>query len=224
MLLTSPYGNVQFEDLNKYRNIGLNLSGGIDSAFLLYILAQTLNDDCVIIPITGIDNARPTNLENAQKILEFIDSPLVGEHAVFWYDKGGVKNKMSHHIKYEDKLFDENKISILCHGRSANPPEDIAKKFDLYDMREKNRDVIKGGRKPFGSRGGRLVYIPWKNVDKRFMAHQYKKFDLMDTLFPLAASCIAYADSTNWFTEPCRHCWWCKEKFWAFGCYDGGVK
>ena len=60
-------------------------------------------------------------------------------------------------------------------------------------------------------------------VNKKFIAQCYKDYNLMDKLYPLTASCIGYADTTNYFTEPCKTCWWCKEKLWAFGSYDGGV-
>ena len=45
----------------------------------------------------------------------------------------------------------------------------------------------------------------------------------MDELFPITASCVAYAKKTNHFSEPCKECWWCREKKWAFGMYDGNV-
>jgi len=51
----------------------------------------------------------------------------------------------------------------------------------------------------------------------------YEQFNLLDDLFPLTMSCIGFAPETNYFTEPCRKCYWCHEKKWAFGCYDGGL-
>ena len=45
----------------------------------------------------------------------------------------------------------------------------------------------------------------------------------MDNLFPITWSCISYGDKTDYWTHPCKTCWWCKEKLWAFGSYDGGV-
>ena len=48
-------------------------------------------------------------------------------------------------------------------------------------------------------------------------------FNLMDDLFPLTMSCIGFEKETNYFTEPCKKCYWCHEKKWAFGCYDGGL-
>ena len=60
---------------------------------------------------------------------------------------------------------------------------------------------------------------PWANVDKKYIYEQYVKHKLLDTLEPLTWSCIAYAEDTNFFTEPCKRCYWCKEKHWGFGKY-----
>jgi hypothetical protein len=57
-------------------------------------------------------------------------------------------------------------------------------------------------------------------IDKKFLACQYKKFNLIDSLYPLTKSCVD-PDSKG---APCKKCDWCKEKFWAFNSYDGGVK
>jgi 7-cyano-7-deazaguanine synthase in queuosine biosynthesis len=59
--------------------------------------------------------------------------------------------------------------------------------------------------------------FPWSIVDKKFIAAQYKKFGI-EELSTLTNSCIISSKS------PCKKCWWCKERYWAFGSYDGGIK
>jgi|SaaInlStandDraft_1057018.scaffolds.fasta_scaffold08560_6 hypothetical protein len=71
---------------------------------------------------------------------------------------------------------------------------------------------------------GRSHYHPFMNVDKAFVAGLYEQEGLMDTLYPMTESCTGFAYYTNWFTEPCKRCFWCWEKYWAFGSYDGGLK
>ena len=39
---------------------------------------------------------------------------------------------------------------------------------------------------------------------------------------PSSAGSRGLAKTDN-FTKPCKECWWCREKKWAFGMYDGGV-
>ena len=62
---------------------------------------------------------------------------------------------------------------------------------------------------------------PWYNVNKKFIAEQYKKFNLLDDLLPLTRSCENRPAKPviidQFETEPCGKCWWCLEKKWAFG-------
>ena len=106
----------------------------------------------------------------------------------------------------------------MFHGRTANPPIEEAEKHNLTFKREDQRD----GNKKFVFR--ETFYVPFNNVDKRFIAENYKICNLMDELFPITASCVGYAKATDNFSKPCKECWWCREKKWAFGMYDGCIK
>ena len=66
-------------------------------------------------------------------------------------------------------------------------------------------------------------YKPFVNVNKKFLAEIYKQEGIMD-LHNISESCTGFAADTNWFTEPCKKCFWCHERYWAFGAYDGGVQ
>jgi hypothetical protein len=61
-------------------------------------------------------------------------------------------------------------------------------------------------------------------VDRSFVAEYYNKIPFLKNLFPLTKSCISsdIIETKSW-TQPCKKCWWCKEKFWAFHKYDGGT-
>ena len=61
---------------------------------------------------------------------------------------------------------------------------------------------------------------PFKNVDKRFTAQVYEDEFLLETLFPLTRSCLGSAEVTDYHEKPCKMCYWCEEKYWAFGQYD----
>jgi 7-cyano-7-deazaguanine synthase in queuosine biosynthesis len=97
----------------------------------------------------------------------------------------------------------------LIQGSTINPSEIVG---ESYSLRDKLRDV------PIN------VYkekYPWWNVDKKFIAFQYQKYNLMNIIFPLTESCIEDKKDQPF---PCKKCFWCEEKYWAFGSYDGGIQ
>ena len=225
MIYKTQYGTVDFwtpHNLEQFSKIGINLSGGCDSSLLLFFTLRELKPHQTIIPITGVHNARPSNIWNAQEIVllmkEWFPDKNIGEHAIDYYDKDFEKDKINKHKAHEQKLYDTKTIDALFHGRTANPPIEEAEKHNLTFKREDQRD----GNKKFVFR--ETFYVPFNNVDKRFIAENYKKFNLMDELFPITASCVGYAKATDNFSKPCKECWWCREKKWAFGMYDGCIK
>ena len=43
--------------------------------------------------------------------------------------------------------------------------------------------------------------------------------ELLDSLFPLTYSCEGSIEATKHHTQHCKKCWWCQERYWAFGRY-----
>ena len=176
----------------------------------------------------------------------------IGEHHKFTYDRncpiayekaklvnvpswpmypmallGIVKMGLMH--KEEQKSFNNKQFGMLVGGITMNPPvEDMES-----DWRPPGWKHPKGPRyeprrskehKPLPTPNpGYSHYHPFVNVDKSFVAGLYEQEGLMDTLYPMTESCTGFAYQTNWFTEPCKQCFWCWEKYWAFGSYDGGL-
>jgi len=229
MIYENDYGKVDFFPSNTIlddkKKIGINLSGGADSALVLYMLAnESASKKFDIIPITGIDIKRPTNIWNAREIVDLIQEKFpesnIKDHEENRYEKEHEKDKSNIHSQHERSLFRDNKVDLIVHCRTSNPPLKIAKENNLLEKREEIRDH---DQQKSLFPGNKKYYFPLTLVDKRFVAEEYKKLNLMENLFPITASCIAYADKTDNFTKPCKECWWCKEKKWAFGMYDGGV-
>ena len=99
MIYSNEFGTVNFFDeypeLYSKKNIGINLSGGVDSAFLLFILCKkikTNNLNIKIIPITGVDYERPLNIFHARTIVKLFEKKfkmnnVFEKHEEFWYRK-----------------------------------------------------------------------------------------------------------------------------------------
>ena len=69
-----------------------------------------------------------------------------------------------------------------------------------------------------GKNADKAFYEPFKNIDKKFIAHIYKEYGLIDTLYPLTRSCESTdPDNCDDYKGHCGNCWWCLERKWAFG-------
>ena len=235
-------------DTSKFDRVFLALSGGTDSAMILYLLCR-YKPDWKIICHTGIDKHKdPWVGEYASEIIslmqkKFPDVDIIHEQYKFdsldeitlyyaekeWnakedksvlptaqgYSKAFAANDLKSELR---KKYD---IKLSIHGITSNPPLDVQKELGFDKVAEPRRN--KKYDEQTWKKSGKMHYRPFVNVDKKFVADLYKQFDLMDDLFPLTASCIGFEKETNYFTEPCKKCYWCYEKKWAFGCYDGGI-
>ena len=93
----------------------------------------------------------------------------------------------------------------LISGMTLNPQE------LMIEGRDITRDTKRQWRKK--SLLDIWHYQPFINHDKKRIAQLYKQYNLQD-LAELTVSCEAEQSP-----RPCKTCWWCKEKYWAFGFY-----
>lgn len=138
-------------------------------------------------------------------------------------DKGVVKIiNMNRHSKI---AYDTGMFKLLCGGTTMNPPQNILDEWRRNDPKvywEPRRS--RKNKTLWNTNGlGLSHYKPFVNVNKKFLARLYEQEDIMD-LHNISQSCTGFAADTNWFTEPCKRCFWCHERKWAFGSYDGGVQ
>ena len=68
--------------------------------------------------------------------------------------------------------------------------------------------------------GVRFYINPFFDIDKKQLAELYNQYNITNTLFPLTYSCEGSAELTNTHTQHCEKCWWCEERYWAFGRYE----
>tara|TARA_B100000424_G_C22937118_1_gene498622 strand:+ start:963 stop:1712 length:750 start_codon:yes stop_codon:yes gene_type:complete len=234
----------EFDD-SQFDRVFLALSGGTDSAMLLYLTCIE-KPDWKIVCHTGIDKHKdPWVGEYAAEIVDFMQKrfphvDIVHEQYKFnsldpiWLyraekDWNAHPNKetlptIQGHAKavaakpHKHELRKKYDIKLSMHGITANPPIEVQEKLGFIDVAEPRRNLVYD---EFDwKKSGNLHYTPFINVDKRFVAELYKQYDLLDDLFPLTRSCIGFEKETDYFTRPCEECFWCHEKMWAFGTYD----
>lgn len=228
------------KEFNKHQ---VNLSGGTDSAAVLYYLTLYLkyfnrtNEEIHII--TGMDTRAPNTLWHANEIYLAIhetapEIPMTQytfEYTKKWKPNGKEKITKTDLFRPVEKEYrTKHGIKSITYGRTANPPIEVQKELGFYGSGEKIReeDYDKPpNHEEIRNKKGRLVFyrqVPWEFLDKSFIAELYHHTPfLKETIFPITASCISKDPiETNFFSKPCKNCYWCYEKHWAFGTYDGG--
>lgn len=149
--------------------------------------------------------------------------------------------------KIEREMFEEGHTAIFRAITTA-PSEEVQKEIGMWDNkyrpigREKDEEERFIELNPYANRykmyrqyragtfeiNGVTIYdsAPWYTYDKKFIASIYKKHTyLMEHIYNLTFSCVEMDPSiTDFWDKPCKECWWCKEKYWAFGTYDYGIK
>jgi len=193
--------------------IGINLSGGVDSALILYLLMRYSSSKIHAFTIASEQKFRVNSNVAVNVINKCIDltNNLNIEHHTIYHP---VQNeKLLHTLP---KLFLKNRsIDMVYTGVTANPPIDICNTFN--EERVVIRDYEFDKAVLFDNES---YYNPWANCHKKDIASMYNHFDLLNTLFPLTRSCeYLKADSSTTVAHNyhCGKCWWCQERMWGFG-------
>jgi hypothetical protein len=210
---------VEFHIPEQFKKLAINLSGGADSALLLWLLVDYLKKnnrkDSEIFVLTCVNDAKGRwTARVTTQIIDFIiretGTTQIRTHYTYYRDVQDVK----YFHEVEDSLFASGAFRLILDALTANPPSTVE---HLQAERVASRDKSTGAPyETFRDYSQRAYYTPFKNVDKMWIADQYRNLGLINSLFPLTRSCEGLADATNNFTTSCGDCWWCLERDWAF--------
>ena len=204
-----------WEDIDKL-NPAIALSGGADSAILLYLLSQQKVES--IRPYFLHRKNKSNFLEPPRRIINFVRTQFPNANIIDLeiYDVTEREQDITV-TNFEMTTFMEEKYNcdIFLTGSTANPPSEVFGEEDVARIKERDtyRQVL---FKKEDASGDRLYYRPFSNVNKKFIAGLYRQYNLLDTLFPLTLSCTETTTINHCESDSC---WWCKERFWAFGRY-----
>ena len=214
-------------------NIGIMVSGGADSAILLYYLMKHTTDKIHIY-------SQGSNLKYRRNA---IVAPRVVEKCI---ELTGNINVV-HHISYNEAATDSSMIdapesaiksglvNVVYDGTTMNPPYDIAMnlvaivpKTNLDGTVTNHTAFAPDTRSDSGDNelfySGTDFYLPWANTNKKGIAEMYRDENLIDSLLPVTRSC-EYDPTCEYYdvigtVDPglghCGECWWCKEREWGF--------
>ena len=215
-------------------NVGIMVSGGADSAILLYYLMKHCTSKIHIY-------SQGSNLKYRRNA---IIAPRVVEKCIEL--TGNIK--VVHHISYNEASTDSSMIeapesaiksglvNVVYDGTTMNPPDNIAMNLvpivpkTNLDGTVSNHTAFPPGdmRNDTGDNetlyGDGDFYMPWANTNKKGIAEMYRDENLIDSLLPVTRSCewdpkCEYYDVIG-TVDPglghCGECWWCKEREWGF--------
>lgn len=206
-------------DFEKCKKIGLRLSGGADSAILLYLICKNIREQNLSIdyiqPVTFIGDNDLHAGYYATGVFEviaelFYDIEIRNPLLIKWPDN------LNEHQEVMNHFFDEylSLIDILFDGMNFPPPLEVTNNFSDKDngpehgradrMNMIERTILDNGI---------IFKLPFAKMDKKGIHDLYVEYNLLETLFPLTRSCI----NQNFPHSHCGECWWCEERLWAFG-------
>jgi len=217
MIISTDSNGIEFWNTDTFKTLSqpaISLSGGADSAMLLYLLGQQSVD--IIRPYFLHRRDEPHFLKPAQSVVEFMQLQYPDKIAPLEIKDitGRESSIVRTNFEMTSYMEETYNCDIFLTGSTANPPDNAVPDIDSKRVLERSscREVL---FKKEDVSGNRLYYRPFSNVTKEFIAELYKKYGLLETLFPLTLSCIYTTDITH-----CGKCWWCKERYWAFKCYE----
>lgn len=193
--------------------IGISVSGGADSALLLYFLLKYTNNTLHIFSLAS-QQKRLTTTKAAIDVISRC-AELTGNY------------NFVHHIKYATEQTKENLFSIprlflqnstikfMYTGVTKNPPLQITDGFNNSNTEHEERNPNVKRNIQNGD-----FFAPWTNIDKKDICKIYEKYNLINSLYLHTRSCEWTIDMGG-VPDPhnghCGVCWWCEEREWGFG-------
>ena len=224
---TDPFGQeIAFHIPDDVKNIGLRVSGGADSAIILYMTVkyceEYIPDANIHIltcanPVKGWYNSK-WSARTIDKVLQLTGTQMIKSHYTYFAETQ-TSNEM---FRYEANMCKTGTADFFIHGTTLNPPSSVTHLLeDRHEPRDNRIDL-------YYKHGNMTTFMPLRNVDKRMTAYLYSYFAVTQTLLPSTRSCEQHSvnnkDIGTWMESSCGKCWWCKEKKWAFEEVQNGSK
>lgn len=244
------YGNVEFPILKAWRNIGISLSGGADSALLAYLICSSTSHTANIHILTNIRmwKTRPWQKYNALDVYNWLEERFPDHrftmHQNFippdleWGEVGPTITDEYGKLKSGNQIILRSHAEYIAFrygldawfaGVNKNPSEDFKGKLDDRDI-EPTEDLTPLIREHMGV----TVCHPFIYTRKDWIIKQYYEHNIRG-LLALTRSCegdkthypevfgdLDYKTYVPGQTVPeCGKCFWCKEREWAIKQCEG---
>jgi len=176
------------------KKVGVSISGGADSALLLYMLCQA-GHECVLLTIDR--TSRRHQLPYAKAVVDWIQQYYPDQINTHYIRTVSEDNIEAERRQIKKEIERKHDIDTWLNGMTSNPPV----KFDSDNERDtrRDKDLTKGGDKK--------TLRPFYNIDKSVVIALYHSM-CIEELLDVSFSCEV--------SDPaCGKCWWCEEREWA---------
>lgn len=214
--------------------IGVSVSGGVESALLLYILMTHAKQHIYIYNI--LEPIRELASDPPFHDVVSTCSRLTGNNN-FTVKQLKVKQQAPDiYFKFLKERLDSKEIGIIYQGITNFPPREewqtwgttqptwhietrsdthvkplFGLKLELGNETDFST-VTDSGEKIENLEMDERLYVPFVNLNKKNISEMYRILDIEGTLFPKTRSC-----ETEEYIGHCGTCFWCSERLWAFG-------
>jgi hypothetical protein len=190
-------------DIDTSKKIGVLLSGGMDSAIMLFLLLKEIKDNNLTVDLTvyNVPNVNDNAAVYAGNIVEFLEK-YFNTDIKFKSIGNGHAEPLKLIRQPAAEILATKEIDIIYSGQNQFPPE--ARLWTAY----------KSAQGKFIRRDPRLpdpdnVRFPFVKLYKNHILDLYRQFNILE-LAAITHSCTAQKTGT------CKECLWCVERTWAF--------
>jgi 7-cyano-7-deazaguanine synthase in queuosine biosynthesis len=212
-------------------NLGAFVSGGADSALMLYMLMSNINQPLHIFSAAnGKSNYREPI--NALKVINKVMGMTGFDPNNLRFYTHWTKHKTTDNVMLAEYM-QTVKVDTVYFGFTRPPPVDAITDFDTTNVAAQGGvdhklvldtyydDLSKAPWHFFQDtefsypQFTQSYYVPFININKQKIALLYRELGIED-LYKITRSC----ESTIVNDRHCGSCWWCKERIWGFGYLD----
>lgn len=240
-MVNLDYINIDGIPIGLYKKgpVGIGLSGGADSAVLLYILMSNISHTIHIYNMSS-SKRRLSFGKYVDSVIETCSKLTGNKNYVVHKTLVEPDESVEFYIQMLTSALDKKEVDLIYLGLTKFPPKDIYLNFACQqpdwhnDFRSDEVEHPLFGfsipvdkAKEFGESCpltidgnptdsltlDNRVYIPLFNHNKKDIAKLYRFFDIEKTLLPASRSC----ENDEHIESHCGNCWWCHERVWAFG-------
>jgi len=223
---------------HNWTNIGISLSGGADSALLLYILSNYFTCNIHVITQIRCWKTRPWQEYHSLQVFEWFQTNFPKKnftrHEGFippdleWGRIGPTITDEYGKLKSGNQIILRSHNEYICHKEKINAWFAAVNRNPNIKLDGALKDRDDGHILPIFNHMNTVICHPFIKTRKDWIIQQYYNFDILD-LLDLTRSCegdkIDYPeifgdlDFTTYipgqYVPECGKCFWCNEREWA---------